>query len=329
MLSAGNEAHHAAGGDVHQHAALDGARARASPRARRRAARGRAGVRGRARRVGRLRVLAREALEPLEHARAERRRRARRASPPRSGAARRSRRRMRAGCRRRWCRGRRARRSAATASVTGRPPIGKPPPRPLPSVIDVRHRRSRARARTCVPVRPMPVCTSSRISSAPTARVRRRSSAQVAGRRDVDAAFALDRLDDEGGAVAVDRELGGARSPNGMQTGSCSSARYGVPVLRRPDHRERAERAAVERLRRGDELRASGGAVRELQRALDRLGARVHDEAARDRGRHQVGELFDQVELGQRVEAIGRLHQPAGLLGDRRDERRVAVADGR
>ena len=170
------EADHAAGGDVHEHAALRGAqrqRCRALGVAQREAEQESAA----ARLLGRLRVLAREALRG---ARARARRawpRARRASPPRSDAARRSRPRRRAGCRRRWCRGRRARRSRRRPRCVRKAPIGKPPPSPLPSVTTSGTTPSCSSA-NMRPVRPTPVCTSSKISSAPAARVRRRSAAR-------------------------------------------------------------------------------------------------------------------------------------------------------
>ena len=51
--------------------------------------------------------------------------------------------------------------------------------------------------RTTCPVRPMPVCTSSKISSTPCSSQSLRRPCEVARRREVDAALALDRLDQD------------------------------------------------------------------------------------------------------------------------------------
>ena len=104
---------------------------------------------------------------------------------------------------------------------------------------------------------------------------------EVAGRRDVDAALALHRLDDERGRRAVDRGARGVEIAERHDGLVAQQRLVGIAVLRLADHLERAERAAVERVLGRDEAHPAGGAVRELQRAVDRLGARVHDERAR------------------------------------------------
>ena len=173
----------------------------------------------------------------------------------------------------------------------------------------------------------MPVCTSSKISSAPLRVAQLAQPAQVALRRDVHAALALHRLDDERRRVVVDRALGGDEVAEGHDHGLGQQRAIRVAVLGLADHRERAERAAVERVLGRDELAPPGGAVRELERALDRLGAGVREEAARDRLGREPGQRLGEVELRQRVEQVGGLHQAAGLLADRVHQRGVAVPD--
>ena len=151
--------------------------------------------------------------------------------------------------------------------------------------------------------------------------------AQVALGRQVDAAFALHRLDDERRGLVVDRALGGDEVAEGHEHGLGQQRAVRVAVLGLADHRERAERAAVERALGGDELAPAGGAVRELERALDRLGAGVREEAARDGLGREPRQRLGQLELGQRVEQVRGLHQPAGLLADRVHQRGVAVPD--
>jgi 7,8-dihydroneopterin aldolase/epimerase/oxygenase len=67
--------------------------------------------------------------------------------------------------------------------------------------------------------------------------------------------------------------------------------------------------------------------VRELERTLDRLGARVGEERARDRLGRELREPVAEIELRQRVEDVRGLHQAAGLLGDRAHERGMRVAN--
>ena len=130
----------------------------------------------------------------------------------------------------------------------------------------------------------MPVCTSSQISSAPRCVAELAQAAQVARRaarsRRPRPARAPRSARRRRSSIA---RCAAARSSNGTRTLSCRSGAYGRAVLLGADHVERAERAAVERAVRRHEHLPAGRAVRELERALDRLGPRVGEERARDR----------------------------------------------
>ena len=137
-----------------------------------------------------------------------RRRAARALRPDRPRPARRARRAPRrkpAGCRRRSTCAAAApsrRRAFHTAGRAMDAPIGiTPPERPLASVITSGTTPSRSQAKSA-PQRPRPVCTSSAIKTAPERSQTSRTAPQIAGRRHVHAAFALNRLDDHGRRIA-------------------------------------------------------------------------------------------------------------------------------
>ena len=94
----------------------------------------------------------------------------------RSCRGRRGRRRRRSGCRRRWSRGRRRERGGASPKPT-QAPIGRPPPRPLASVITSGVTPSAWWANHA-PVRPMPDWISSSTSSAPASSQAARAAAR-------------------------------------------------------------------------------------------------------------------------------------------------------
>ena len=73
------------------------------------------------------------------------------------------------------------------------------------------------------------------------------------------------------------------------------------------------------------ELAAGAALARELERALDRLGAGVAQE--HPAAEREVGQPLRQPHARLRVEEIPHVHQPAGLLAHRVDHRRVAVAE--
>ena len=88
---------------------------------------------------------------------------------------------------------------SAASSRASTAPIGMPPPRPL-AEVRMSGVTSCSYAKS-VPVRPMPVCTSSRISNAPARSQIVAQRAQVAVGRNDHAAFADDRLDEHGGGL--------------------------------------------------------------------------------------------------------------------------------
>ncbi len=98
------------------------------------------------------------------------------------------------------------------------------------------------------------------------------------GRERMDAALALHRLEQDRRGVRAD-VLGERRR--------CREARAGDERLERsalrrlPGHRQRAERAPVERAFERHDLGAPGRLARPLERSLDRLGARVAEERLR------------------------------------------------
>ena len=83
-------------------------------------------------------------------------------------------------------------------------PIGMPPPRPLARVITSGTMPDRWCA-SQLPVRPMPVCTSSITSSAPRSAVIRLACGEIAVRRRDHAGLAEDRLQEHRGDGLVDR----------------------------------------------------------------------------------------------------------------------------
>ena len=130
-------------------------------------------------------------------------------------------------------------------------------------------------------------------------------SRQVAIGRNVHAALALEGLHDERRARVVHRSLCGLE----IVVGEC------------------AEGAPVEGVLGGDEAGAARRAMRQLQSALDGLGARADEKAPRDRIGGDRGQAFDQIELGQGVEEVRGLHEPPRLVADGLDQSRMAVAD--
>ena len=127
------------------------------------------------------------------------------------------------------------------------------------------------------PLRPTPVCTSSKISSAPCSSASARASASDLGRERVDAALALHRLEQDRRGVGPD-VLGERLGRREARAGDERLERRALRGL--PGDRERAERAPVERAVERDDLAAAGRLARPLERGLDRLGARVAEERA-------------------------------------------------
>ena len=157
---------------------------------------------------------------------------ARRRSRPRPRRPRRTRR----GCRRRSSRGRPGSKPRGAASATSSAPIGRPFASPLASVTRSGSTPSCSKAKN-VPVRPTPVCTSSKTSSAPSSSASSRAAARNPGSSGMDAALAQHRLEQDQrrcrrrGAASSDSTSFGAREARRPGRAARSAARFaGWPV---------------------------------------------------------------------------------------------------
>ncbi len=151
-------------------------------------------------------------------------------------------------------------------------------------------------------------------------------------RRDEDAALALNRLDDDRGHVGSHRRLHRVEIAvrDVRHRAHLSEA---LAVLGRARHRERAHRAAVERVVEGDDALALLFALhvevvtRELEERLVRLRARVAEERAIEP--RALAQLDREADVRLVVIVVRRVQHLASLLRDRGDERRVRVAHRR
>ncbi len=167
------------------------------------------------------------------------------------------------------------------------PESGKPPPKPLATVI--RSGTTPACSiENILPVRAMPPCTSSAISTMPCSSHRAAQRAQELERRHVEAALALHRLDHDGGDrlridVAVEQPVQiGERLLGG--DAAVGLRELGVIHLggKRPEaalvghdfagERHGHQRAAVKAAGECDDRGALGVVARNLDGVLDRLG---------------------------------------------------------
>ena len=152
------------------------------------------------------------------------------------------------------------------------------------------------------PVRAKPVCTSSAISTMPYLSQVARSPAKNSGRRNYEAAFAEDRLDDDGGDgllrnVAAKELVEGLRSAVGLATGIRLAVRAAIAVGVRDaidvageglesglvgmglaGQRHAEQGAAMEGVFETHDRRTLGVGARDLHRVLDGLGAGVQEK---------------------------------------------------
>src|SRR5690606_23171759 len=146
-----------------------------------------------------------------------------------------------------------------------------------------------------------------------------------------DAAFALDRLDEEAGSVWADRSLRGLEVVE-LDVAEARQQRLEALVhLLLARGADRRQGPPMEGVVEGDQLEPLLAAVvlvvgaRGLDRAFDRLGAGIGEE-------HRVGEgqvdeaLRELFPLRTAVE-VRDVHQRRGLLLDRTDQPRVRMAE--
>ena len=255
------------------------------------------------------------------------RRRAPRRAPERSrGARRRSRRRQRRprlprpGCRRTSSRGRPGAKAPAAPSATSSAPMGRPLARPFASATRSGRTPSCSKAKN-EPVRPTPVCTSSKPRSG-------ESSAAAATNSG------------SSGTTPPSPRIGSRRI---RPTSSSTEATQRVDVVRRHEAHardERRERLALRGLT-GDRERAEGPAVEAalerddarlarrlpcvLERRLHGLGAGVAEERLRsaEASRERRGELL----RGLGAVQVRRVPEALELRLRRRERRRMAVPE--
>ena len=176
----------------------------------------------------------------------------------------------------------------------------------------------------------MPHCTSSSTSSRPCSSHSLRRPLQELVRADAHAALALHRLDHDGRRLRADGFLRGLEVAEGHQIEAGGRLAEAFQVFLVAGGGDGGQRAAVERALEGDDAPPLGMAVgevvapRQLDGALAGFGAGVGEE-------HLVGEgrlaqpLGEALLAGDAVE-VGAVPQLAGLLGQRRDQLGVRVA---
>src|SRR5690606_6132156 len=150
------------------------------------------------------------------------------------------------------------------------------------------------------------------------------------GRHGADAAFALDRLDQDGGGFRADGVFKRCDVAERHLVEAVDLGAEAVDIFLLPASGDGRKRAAMKRAFEGDgaeALRIALGivvAARSLDRAFQRLGARISEE-------HAVGEaVLDETRTktllaGDLVE-VRNVPELGGLLGEGGDQLRVAVA---
>ncbi len=153
-------------------------------------------------------------------------------------------------------------------------------------------------------------------------------SAEVAGRRQVDA-LPLHGLDEEeshvlGAETALERVEVAERH----LLESCEQRSEPLRHLAVAVRGERAEREPVEALLRGEDTASSGGRAAELQRRLDGLGAGAREEHALEAGGRTAEELLREERRERRSAELNRAGQvELERLDERGADARVVASD--
>ena len=144
------------------------------------------------------------------------------------------------------------------------------------------------------------------------------------------AAFALDRLDDDAAGAGPDLVAHRVHVAERNVIEPFHHRTEAVQIVFVAGGGERGQRAAMERALEADEpeaFRLAGvehGAAHHLDHALVRLGARVAEEHAV--GERRVDQPLRQTFRLRNAIQVGGVHHLGGLLGDRLDQMRMAVA---
>ena len=197
------------------------------------------------------------------------------------------------------------------------------------------------------PVRPNPACTSSQMKTPPYDRMISAMRWKYPARRHDVAAHALDGLGDEGGGAAVGGglddldQVAGVDLDQFLVRSGAEGGAVGVrrermrdPAHRRGEHaplrvrgdRRRHAGAAVVRLPQRDDLGAPRVEPRRREGGLDRLRAAVEEERTGKVAGRDGGEGALRFDLSVIDVEGGEMADPGRLLLNRRDHRRVAVA---
>ncbi len=179
-----------------------------------------------------------------------------------------------------------------------------------------------------LPVRPKPVWISSTMRSAPRSRHTRCAVCEEVRRAHVDAALALDHLEDHRGR-RVAHGLFQRRRIVERHVRRLQQRLEALAVLRLPRDGQGADGAAVEALGGGDERGPLGEEARELERAVHRFGAAVGEERVRQVLRQDVDERLRELGALVVVEIVGAEREGLRLLDDRLGDARMAVPEHR
>ena len=232
--------------------------------------------------------------------------------------------RTRRGCRRTCSRGRRARMPRRPSSATSRQPIGSPFASPFASVTASGRTPSCSNAKN-VPVRPTPVCTSSKTSSAPASSASARAAStnrESSGMIPPSPSTGSSRMQPVSSVTAAssDATSFGCANATPGSSGSNAARFAGWPVTESaPNVRPWNEPSSA------TTPGLPGRLARVLQRGLDRFGAGVAEE--RLRAAEARGELLGELRHRLGPVEVRHVPEPVELRVRGGERRRVAVAE--